>query len=269
MLVYLLYERNTCIRNQRSFKQAKKACPVGSVKFAHPLTTIQDVPSLVSLHVHFPFMRSIIDLLHPCDLWASPLFPPLRQPVERVHLWEVNYIYAIWRSETEQVKRIDSPSRTHLTWSHSSGTPWSSNGTSYLRYCFVSPNRCLVCLIFTVGQDTKATWRSKCHFAQVSKMPNISVKLVHKCVGQANPPIDFMEWFVVVMHCATKICEAFQNPNVLAILIKRLHSLIQLVSKYLHHGLRPGNLSSDSFRLQCNTLTANTKTSNDLARITA
>ena len=90
-----------------------------------------------------------------------------------------------------------------------------------------------------------------CLSAQVSTTPNTRVELVHYVVGQANPPCDSLSRPTIVMHYTTKVCEIFQDLNVLATRMDGLYCLIQHASKHLDLG--SGNLKCQGLHLlvQC------------------
>ena len=88
-----------------------------------------------------------------------------------------------------------------------------------------------------------------CPSAQVSTKPNTRVERIYNAMGQANPPCDFLARSTIVMHYITKVCEVFQDLNVLAIRMDRLYCFIQYPSKHLDLGLGPGNLKSHGLHL--------------------
>ena len=65
-------------------------------------------------------------------------------------------------------------------------------------------------------------------------MPNTRAERVHKAVGQASPPCDFLARPTFVMHFTTKVCQAFKDLNVLATRMIILFCCIQQASKHLN-----------------------------------
>ncbi|XP_045104230.1 serine protease inhibitor dipetalogastin-like [Portunus trituberculatus] len=102
-----------------------------------------------------------------------------------------------------------------------------SDSKTYGNKCGLVTEHCFFNPALTVAYEGECEEEATEAAEVVPTTPNTRDEQVHNAVSQANTPNNFLALPTVVKHYITKVCETFQDLNILATRMDRLYCFIQ------------------------------------------